>query len=580
MRRKRGHKRRLRRRLLWGGLVVAGLLVLALGWLLYKGLKARTELEAVRSIARRLEHQVEAGDISGAQASARQLRHHAAAAHAYASGPLWSVGSAVPYFGDPLDTAGAVAAAADRVAATAVPPTVDALSALGHTDAQSPGVDLQPVVHLLPRVIDASQAVTDAVHDIGRAPGSTWLGSVNDARAEVLDELGPVESVLGSIAQHEPAIRALFGADGPRNYLLAFQNEAELRPAGGGLPGSFAVLHVDDGHFAFSTFRPDSYLAGIPSHGLDLGADFDDLYQGARSHFQDANASPHFPFAAQIWAQVWETKSGTHIDNVVSIDPTTLSYLLAAVGPATTDDGTEVTAGNVVALTEKRLYTQFASSDADRKQFLVGVAKAVANHLLAARTGLRRLTDGVRRAADEHRLLFWSADPAVENWATSGPLGGSVPDDTRPYVAFTLNNDAQSKLDYYLHASLDYSSTCSGDTRQVTATVTIRNETPDGLPPGAIGQSDPAGAADMYVGIYATRDAKFGKVTDHGQLPFSSRGVDRGHPAYLVYAVVPRGGTDVIVYHWTEPARPGALEVRTQPMINPMETKIDYRPCS
>jgi hypothetical protein len=81
------------------------------------------------------------------------------------------------------------------------------------------------------------------------------------------------------------------------------------------------------------------------------------------------------------------------------------------------------------------------------------------------------------------------------------------------------------------------------------------------------------------VGIYATPGANFGKVTDHGQLPFNIVGHDRGHPVYIVYATVRRGESDVIVYHWTEPADAAPLDVRDQPMINPMETKVDYRPC-
>ena len=36
------------------------------------------------------------------------------------------------------------------------------------------------------------------------------------------------------------------GADGPRDYLLVFQNNAEIR-ATGGLPGSWARLHAEDG---------------------------------------------------------------------------------------------------------------------------------------------------------------------------------------------------------------------------------------------------------------------------------------------------------------------------------------------
>ena len=38
----------------------------------------------------------------------------------------------------------------------------------------------------------------------------------------------------------------MVGADGPRDYLLVFQNNAEIR-ATGGLPGAWARVHAQDG---------------------------------------------------------------------------------------------------------------------------------------------------------------------------------------------------------------------------------------------------------------------------------------------------------------------------------------------
>jgi hypothetical protein len=209
----------------------------------------------------------------------------------------------------------------------------------------------------------------------------------------------------------------------------------------------------------------------------------------------------------------------------------------------------------------------------------VGLSKAIANHLLDLRSGFGAFAHALTRPVDQHRLLFWSRDPGVESWVASGQLGGTMPDDDRPYVAVTLNNDSQSKLDYYLHASFDYTSTCQGSVRNVTATVTLHNDAPANLPQYVLGQSA-SGNENLYVGVYASQGAKFGKVTDHGRLPFNIRGTDRGHPVYLVYATVRRDESDVIVYHWTEPARAGALDVRDQPMINPMVTHVEYQPCT
>lgn len=559
------------------------LILLSAGWLIYTALKARSELETVRDIAHQLEQQVKAGDTSGARASAESLRQHAAAADDAVGGPVWAIASAVPYLGDPFDSIQTLAASANSVARSAVPPMVSALNDFADSHTSSGAVNIKPLVALLPEVGRARASVDAALRDIGGTSSSTWIGSVDTARRKALDDLRPIGTALDSVVGHEDAIRTLAGTRGTRNYLVAFENEAELRPVGG-LAGSFAQLQAADGLLKFSRFESDDFLIGVKTTGLglNLGADFGELYQGAADDVRDADSSPHFPDAAQIWSAMWQRKTGQHIDGVLALDPTVLSYLLSATGPVTAPDGTEITAGNVVQLTQQTLYNRYPTQKeaAARKSALAGIAKASSHVLVTATEHPEALRQAVTKSIRQGRLVFWSRDPYVESWIGRSQVAGTLPADDRPYVAVTLNNDTQSKLDYYVHASFDYSSTCSGGTRHVTATVVVRNDAPANLPPYVVGQSDPPGNAQMYVGVYASPGAKFGTVTDHGRQPFNVVGTDQGHPAYLVYAMIPRGTSDTIVYHWSEPARPGKLTVRPQPMIDPMSTKIQYAACS
>ena len=126
----------------------------------------------------------------------------------------------------------------------------------------------------------------------------------------------------------------LLGADGPRSYMVTFQNEAELRGTGG-LPGAFAILHADNGKLSFERFESDSELCCVQS-GLDLGHEFDVLWSGGPpALYANSNESPHFPYAARIWTAMWQRKTGQHLDGAITLDPTTLGYLLAVTGPAT-----------------------------------------------------------------------------------------------------------------------------------------------------------------------------------------------------------------------------------------------------
>src|SRR6185312_1846043 len=60
-------RRRRRRRILIGSGVLALAVIAAVAWLLYTGLRARHELEAVRSEVRQLRAQITAGDLDGAR---------------------------------------------------------------------------------------------------------------------------------------------------------------------------------------------------------------------------------------------------------------------------------------------------------------------------------------------------------------------------------------------------------------------------------------------------------------------------------------------------------------------------------
>ena len=94
----------------------------------------------------------------------------------------------------------------------------------------------------------------------------------------------------------------MLGGDGPRAYLVGFQNEAELRGTGG-LPGAFAILQVDHGAFHFSRFESDTDLTYVRTD-LDLGEQFRRTWAGSDppNDYLDSNVSAHFPYAAQIWA--------------------------------------------------------------------------------------------------------------------------------------------------------------------------------------------------------------------------------------------------------------------------------------
>jgi hypothetical protein len=356
--------------------------------------------------------------------------------------------------------------------------------------------------------------------------------------------------------------------------MVTFENNAELRGLGG-LPGAFAILRADHGKLSFVRFGSNDSLYGTTS-GVDFGKDFNALWPGQPTKsYKNSDGSPHFPYAAQIWASMWQRKSGQRIDGAIALDPTALSYLLAVTGPATLPDHTTVSADNVVALTQQEVYARWplATEKPARKRFLDDIARSVAKKFVATSASPTSLLKAAGKAAGEHRLLLWARDPAIESRLAELPLAGEIPT-TSPYAGLAIVNTLGSKLDYYLHGSFSYQRTGCGTTRSVTATIALSNDAPPHLPKyvygytGFHGYQSKRGATRLAVYYYASSGAKLTSVTNGGAAFDSVTGTERGHPVVKMNLTIPAGQTRTLVLHLTEPAGSGPPIVRLPPLIN------------
>ena len=119
----------------------------------------------------------------------------------------------------------------------------------------------------------------------------------------------------------------MLGADGPRSYLLAFQNPAEARGTGG-LVGGYGVLTRRQRAAVGQTLGTDSDLTGLTGCRPTLGPDYVALWGQDPALWVNSNESPHFPYGAQIWLDAWRAQHGQRLDGVLALDPEVLSYLL------------------------------------------------------------------------------------------------------------------------------------------------------------------------------------------------------------------------------------------------------------
>lgn len=573
---------RRRRRLIRWVLIGAGaIVVLAAGWMLYTGLAAKSQLETVRDLVHKLHTEINTGDLDAARTTADQISSHAQQAADLTSDPLWRLTSRVPWLGTPIASARTLTASINSIALSALPALVDASKAIDPKQLrQADGsIDLRPIQQVVPTLDHADQVLQQVLVRIQHLPSSSWLGAVDSARGDAIKQLTPLTKTITSADLAAQVVPTLLGASGPKHYMISFENEAELRGTGG-LAGAFAIVSADHGRLSFTQFEPDDTLNAVTT-GLDFGPDFNLTYDAAdvTGDYRDANTSPNFPYAAQIWSAEWKKVSGQTLDGVLTLDPTALSYLLKVTGPAKLPKGSivpTVSASNVVELTQQQAYADFGKKQkAERKTFLLSIARAASVRLMSRTGNTTGLVKAVGRAAAEGRLLFWAADPAVESRLVATSISGVTPRTSAPYAQVAINNGGGNKLDYYTYASMAWSAAGCGPTRRVTVTITVKNEAPTGLSKYVLGLTGTPGLPQqpgdnrLLISYYGTQGGELDGVLLNNDQSTAQSGRELGHPVFTVALPVPRGSTQVLVFSLTEPGR-GTPLVRLQPMVNPM----------
>ena len=378
-------------------------------------------------------------------------------------------------------------------------------------------------------------------------------------------------------------IRPVFGlSDGI--FSIDIENEAESRGLGG-LPGAFAIATADRGTITFTRFENDTALNHV-GVSLDLGADFAARYAAddPTSTFVNSDISPHFPYAARIWAAMWEKKSGEHVDGAIAIDPRALSYLLKVSGPARLPDGSRVDDRNVVRLTQQDEYAKFAD-DAERKAYLVALAKAAATKL--TRGGdTTAMIRAIGKAARQRRILAWSADATLEKAIVAAGYGGVVQGGPGRFSGFVVVNAGGNKLDYYLERTMTYHSTGCGAGSQSVASFTMTNTAPrSGLPPYVTARLDrtPAGFRPgdnhLLVTYYASNAASIGVVALDGKPVTVASAPENGLNTVTLDVELPAGTARTMTVAIREPATKRPVQILAQPLVRTLHVDATGTRC-
>ncbi|WIB16067.1 DUF4012 domain-containing protein [Curtobacterium sp. MCPF17_050] len=538
---------------LWAVLAVVLLMMLAGVWVGVRGVLAKGHLERALLDVGSLQSQLEGGDTSAGKQIADHLEDEASSARRLTGDPIWSAAQHVPFFGANLRAVREVSVVVDEVADGAIVPVAGVLGEVG-TGSLAPQdgkVDLEPLVGAQPAVAQAAKTLTKADRDAQAIDTSATLSPVTSAVNQLRNALISAATQMDIANRVVQLAPAMLGHDSERNYVLLFQNNAELR-AGGGIPGAVALLNVQDGVIKLENQAAGSSFGPYDEPVLPLDPESVNLYGDITARYmQDVTLTPRFDLSARLAREMWKQKFGQQVDGVLAIDPVTLGYILRATGPVQLPTGDTLTSDNAAKLLLSDVYAKYPDPDV-QDAFFASAASAVFEKVSSggfdAKAFIGALTDGTK----DGRIRLWSANNAEQKQIEGTAVAGTLPTasvKTREFGVY-LNDGTAAKMDYYLDKKVSVgSSVCRKDGRPTSVVeVTLKNTAPAdaaaSLPRYVTGGGEfgtEPGKIKTLMSVYAPPGAIYLGASQDGKGAALLTAMDGDHPVAQIQTLLEPG---------------------------------------
>jgi hypothetical protein len=281
------------------------------------------------------------------------------------------------------------------------------------------------------------------------------------------------------------------------------------------------------------------------------------------------------------------------VDGVLAIDPVALSYTLQGRPGIDVGQGFTMTSDNLVSTLLSTAYQRFDDADqAQRDQFLDDATSKVFSEVMSGTGDPRPILNGLRKAADERRVLIYSADPAEQADIEQTGLAGVLSSDpSNPTLGVFMNDRTAAKLGYYLHNEVHVTEgECRADgRRELQVRVAMKFDAPtEGLPSYVSGTTEPDEPYVLKTNLlaFAPVGGAVAAAQVGGEQVSVERGEDHGREVGAVPVEMTPGTSAEVVFTVLGPAGvigspadvPTALVLT--PGVNPWVTSVDaYRHC-
>jgi hypothetical protein len=414
-------------------------------------------------------------------------------------GPLLDLARVVPQVDDALGEVDHLVRAAELSSEAAVGTLEVADDALrGGLVAKDPDNPQGGSIVDLERIREIGHLVSDIRATIGRAAGELEAIDLTAlprrARPRITDGIAKAKEADLRLADAEAGFAILpgiLGADGPRTYLIGFQNPSEQRGTGGAIL-QFSTLEMDAGRLTLGEGRTDKdaaatvyeidrnrrqydiplppgafYVAGIPD----------------AQRFGNSNWSPDWPTSADLMIDYAEAAAAANpgkievpeLDGFIVVDPIAVEKMMAGVGPFRTRSGNRITAGNIVRFVLYRAYGVYPIPEIRRAVLRQVVQEFFGKAIKPPQPS--ELAAGMGDALTEKHVQVWMKDAAEQAFIEHMKWDGGIRRaENSDYLYVVEQNVGGNKLDYFAQNSTEMNIEIDGTDAVVSTEARIANE--------------------------------------------------------------------------------------------------------
>lgn len=411
---------------------------------------------------------------------------------------------ALPFLGRPVDAVRHGVAAAGRVTQAGLI-TQDAVSDLLGEAARSEEavraadtplyeggvVNVELLEAMVPRLDTVMSHLRTARREIGAIPALPLVPQVSEEKQQAIADTDRALRLADRIRTGIRVLAPFLGAEGTRTYLIALQNQTDLRGTGGA-PLAYGLVEVDKGRFELVAggsvldlrLDPSSLPPGTPRLRIDVPLPpsvswYIDQLPGSYPWLATANFSPDFPNVGATWARMAERATGVQIDGVIAMDQVAVARALGTRKIRVPGYPRPISGGNLVKVVS---HDQYYLPGLQQRAFPAALIASAWPKLIDPES----LQDSLRMFGEsfqQKRIQLWLARPDLQGALRELGWDGGMRVAPGDYLYLVDNKTIVNKVDYYAHVAIDYDVTIDrAGNADAALTVTLANDSPAGLP--------------------------------------------------------------------------------------------------